>query len=492
MSSLRRPPAHGLTPSEVEDEFRGLLGEVDAAAVARMLEAPPELVDLPRVAMVDAARLPCDVDRVGLLKLVDRQQAAVDALRLRTVLAVAGVASSCDSMVERQVAHEVAVGLRISKGAAERLIDRARTLVGTFPGFVDALEAGEVVLAHCLALIEETAHVTDDAAVATIGSRALPRAKRRTPADFRRIVRELVAVHDTDAAARRERAKDDRNVRVTYLPDGMATLHLTHERILIDAIASAIESDADVLQEKAKGDALASVAAGQITAAQAREQLPTADHARADAAVTRFLGVAQPDGSVIFDRTPATITAEVVIDLETLLGLREGMATINGEPVAGSVARELAERATWWRRVVTDPVDGHLMDYGDRTYLPQALKRFVSARDQRCRACGSTRNLQMDHAEEFPTGHSCTANCGLLCLECHQRKTLGLLTILESQADGSATFQTAWGQRFTVRPRPYLPDPDRDVLRDQKPDPPPEPPAPPIPARPPQPETPPF
>ena len=48
-------------------------------------------------------------------------------------------------------------------------------------------------------------------------------------------------------------------------------------------------------------------------------------------------------------------------------------------------------------------------------------------------------------------------NCGALCVECHQRKTAGLLDITDSRADGSASFHTAYGQAVRIPARPYLP-----------------------------------
>jgi hypothetical protein len=82
----------------------------------------------------------------------------------------------------------------------------------------------------------------------------------------------------------------------------------------------------------------------------------------------------------------------------------------------------------------------------------------------------------MDHAEEFPTGASDTANCGALCTTCHQLKTAGHTDITNSNADGSCDWTTAWGQTIHVPPRSVLPI---------EPDPPPVEPATPTPEDPP-------
>jgi hypothetical protein len=43
------------------------------------------------------------------------------------------------------------------------------------------------------------------------------------------------------------------------------------------------------------------------------------------------------------------------------------LAFVAGQPVPGGIGREIAQFATWWRRLVTDPVDGHLLDHGRAT-----------------------------------------------------------------------------------------------------------------------------
>ena len=68
-----------------------------------------------------------------------------------------------------------------------------------------------------------------------------------------------------------------------------------------------------------------------------------ADAARADALMARILGTVDKDGAVTFDRAAATvITTEIVIDLDTLNGLADRVALINGQPAP-------AGRRSWRR-----------------------------------------------------------------------------------------------------------------------------------------------
>ena len=498
MSSTAPAASPGVPASVVEARFAELVADFDADRVRTMLACAPSFEHLVELASIDPSRLPADIDRLRMLKAVDRAQGKVDAFRMRTLLAVAGREWSGDSELDRQVRHDIGVMLRINKNSIGGQVARARRLDQDAPAWLDALDAGEISLVHCLVLLDETENVTDPGALERIVARALVRARRRTAADLRGIVRQLVADLDPDAAARFERARHERRVTVTRHKDGMATVSITHEQPLVDAMAATLAADADQLRADAKAAAqaqaeqaeagaeagAASPGAGSaedldldLDAQPAAVVVPSKDQAMADAAVTRILGSVAEDGSIVFDRAAATkVTVEVVIDLDTLAGIRAAMGLVNGEPVPAGVATAYACQADWLRRIVVDPVDGHLLDYGDLTYLPRALNRHVTARDHRCRACGSRRNLQMDHACPFPVGEPSTGNCGLLCLDCHQRKTRGLLRIVESAADGSATFATHWGQTFRVRPRPYLPDTERDTPLDHGPEPPTDPP----------------
>ena len=96
----------------------------------------------------------------------------------------------------------------------------------------------------------------------------------------------------------------------------------------------------------------------------------TADACRADALAARILGTVAEDGSVSWDRDNVAITVNVVMDLDTLRRESDRIALLDGQPVPGEIGREVAQYATWWRRLVTDPVDGHLFDYGRTAYLP--------------------------------------------------------------------------------------------------------------------------
>ena len=160
--------------------------------------------------------------------------------------------------------------------------------------------------------------------------------------------------------------------------------------------------------------------------------------ARADALLAAILGPdptnatpGDPD-RLAAPPAPPAVELAVVIDLPTLLGLDQTPAQLPGYgPLPAPVARALAAHAPW-RRWVTDPVTGHLLDYGRRTYRPPAaLADYIRARDTTCRFPGCARpatscdldHLQPYHPDRANGGPTSATNLGALCRAHHQLKT---------------------------------------------------------------------
>lgn len=158
------------------------------------------------------------------------------------------------------------------------------------------------------------------------------------------------------------------------------------------------------------------------------------------------------------------IETQVVIDLPTLLGLRENPAAINGVPVPAPIARELAAHTSTLRRLVTDEVNGQLLEVGTGYTPPQAMTEFLLVRDHTCRVPGcGTRAVatDLDHAQEYSAGgQTTTGNLGALCRSHHTLKTARHTDITDSNPDGSATYITVLGQQIPIPPRPVLPNDD--------------------------------
>jgi hypothetical protein len=461
-----------------EDEGFGDEVELLAAVCSRAVDPS----DLGVLAGIDPAALPSKDLQLVYAQRVDAVAALVASRQVLATAALAGGGSSGDYLDEVHVETEVSLARRISPMAAGVEIETARVLQSTFPAFFTALSEGRVSATHCRKLVELTRPVTDEAALAVIGEKALPKAQRLTVGLFARQVGKLIAEHDPDAAARMlEKVKHDRDVFLRRLPDGLGQVVYTDSWPRAKAVFERIARDGKATRAARRAGRNASVKSRKKATRKVIREGEWADTAaacRADAFAARLLGSEAVDGSVVLDpSTNVTVECQLVIDLPTLRGEENHVALLDGTPVPGVVGRELARTATHFRRMVTDPVTGHLLDYGRRRYQADDVRDFVLHRDGGCRipTCGihAHSRLQADHAEAFPEGDTSSANLGALDTTHHQLKTNGYLGIENSAADGSAILSTLWGQRIHIPPPDFLREPD---LSDWRPDPPPKPP----------------
>jgi hypothetical protein len=121
----------------------------------------------------------------------------------------------------------------------------------------------------------------------------------------------------------------------------------------------------------------------------------------------------------------------VTISLDTLLGLNEEPGSLEGtEPITAAEARRLAfQGGSTWRRLVTDPLSGTLLDYGRTRYTPPVpLADHSRARDVTCTGihCDHPAALcDLDHTDEYPNGATSEVNLHSLCRRDHRFKHEG-------------------------------------------------------------------
>jgi hypothetical protein len=169
-------------------------------------------------------------------------------------------------------------------------------------------------------------------------------------------------------------------------------------------------------------------------------------------------------------RVSVGVTAQVTVALPTLLGLDDAPGELAGlGPVPASVARELAAAADTWRRLLTDPVDGHLLTAPIRTYRPTAAVRaFVLARAGgmcAARGCTARHGLQIDHDTPWPAGPTGAGNNLPLHQPHHDAKTCGAWRHRLHPDTGALTQTSPLGRSYATTPLPPLgqdpvPDPD--------------------------------
>jgi hypothetical protein len=180
--------------------------------------------------------------------------------------------------------------------------------------------------------------------------------------------------------------------------------------------------------------------------------------------------------------------------MSTLLGLDEEPADLAGfGPVSAETARALAAGGVW-RRLVTDPMSGAVLDVGRTRYRPTAaISDHVRARDRTCvqPACSApAASCDLDHTREFharrgrdpddePLGTTSAENLGPLCHRDHLVKTEGGFR-LRQRAPGEFVWVTPTGHVYEVHPgvdvdppdpRPAPPDTRSEFLRSLPPPP---------------------
>ncbi len=374
--------------------------------------------------------------------------------------------------IDDGIREQVAVHLRWSFTESQRRIDHARLLYGPLTETAQALHTGKISVDHATVVCNAAAKHSlawqpdaDDqqqfiADCAKLQNQVLPIAAQGTVSRTKTVADKVL--ERIDSEGQRERRRSQRllhDIAVIDEGDGRALLLARMGLLEAHACAAAIRAHASTEKfsdlTDAHGDAL--------TAGQTRI-----------AALIDLLVNSRSAGEGVGIGSGAGLKAQIdlVIDLKTLLGLQEAMGSCaEGNrtpfPVAGSDIRDFlsaVECDVTLRRLVTDPLRGHLIDLGRTRYTPGAeLRRLIHARDITCRFPGCTRSAkggEIDHAREWNRGgETSAANLGALCTRHHQLKTHGGWSIVESRADGSCTWQAPHGGTYQVAPRCQAPDP---------------------------------
>jgi hypothetical protein len=419
----------------------------EAQVVLAILDTEPGVAALAALVEINPLRLSPSA-RIDYLSACERQVAWVQGLLNRALISVAGVEvqESNHAMpeawrgVDDAPRDEVAAALRLSAASAQRQIDTARTLHKYLPSVRKALECGEIAPAHARVIVEESAVLLKTGAkpevIAMIESKALAYAEYHTPAQLARHVRGQVAkaaVNEIEIVV--ASAVEARRISYYPEPDGMATIIA-----LLPAADAQIVMLAINALARAGGDAVG------------------IDAKRADALTQIAVRALESADEVSAHRRPVAVN--LTIDLPTLLGLADSPGELGGYgPIPASIARALAADGTW-RRLITEPITGHLLEYGRESYQPpQALVDFLLARDRTCRFPGCRQPAHrgdIDHAVAWDDGGPTdAANLGLLCRRHHRLKTHDGWSI-ESKPDGSCTWQSPTGHRYFVPARPVI------------------------------------
>ena len=429
--------------------------------VIELLHQPGGYEALGHLLTIDPEKL-TPAGRIDYLAAMERQNSWLTSLIQQATLAIAGSSpTESENMwegVDESEREDVATALRLSASTAQSRIDVARVLTNHLPATCQALASGDISPSHATLIARETSEAikrgipTED--LIHIENKALAHAEFHTPAQVGRKIRTLIAQYAPESFEETVAiARDTRNVRMYPESDGMATvmalLPAEDAQTVMLAINSLIEKDST----RSDHDALVDTCSNHDALVDTRSM----DMKRADALtvicgdlLARIAEDHQPH------RRPVTIN--ITMDLPTALGLAENPAQLAGYgPIPASIARTLSADGKW-RRFITDPVTGNLLDYGRETYVPpQPLVDFLTARDRTCRFPGCSqpaRVTDIDHAIPWEEGgHTSPENLGLLCRRHHRMKTHNGWQ-LSSNDDGSCTWTSPHGKEIFVPARP--------------------------------------
>ncbi|HEY9390797.1 MAG TPA: DUF222 domain-containing protein [Mycobacteriales bacterium] len=334
------------------------------------------------------------------------------------------------------VADEVAVELSVSRRAAENRVAQAVEMTSRIPAVLRGLESGVLDLYRAKIITDATYRLHDEAA-ARVAGHVVDKAEGCNASQVRALVRRAVLQVDPDGAQRRhEQARADRRLVLAPAEDGMA--ELTEVLPAEQAVAVYQRVDGLARSSRVPGDERG------------------ADERRADTFVGLLLGrrdagvASQPDSGL-------RPLVHVTVAATTLTGADNKPGTLDGYgPIPAAFARAIASDPTGvWKRLVTDPVDGTLVEHSRKTYRPPAaLDDFIRARDGQCRFPGCQRSAQhadLDHTIPWPKGPTTAGNLGALCRHHHRLKhhTTWRLT----QANGRFCWTSPTGRRYTAHPQ---------------------------------------
>ncbi len=432
-----------------------------------------------------------DHDVVELVAAWQRMSAWATAGAARAAAALADRASmspawpaSAGRVSEPNVAgEELAMRLGCSRRQGRALVRQGRAFGGALAWTGDALASGQIDATKARLLVEALDEVPVPVAL-EVQHVVLPAAPTRTPTQLARdIARALIRV-DPDGAGERHRiaARGRRVDAPRVLPDGMAGLWAVLPATGAMRLDSALSAQARAARtsgdprtlDQLRADLLVDLTTGTVEGCAAAAALaavdgPEATQGTAEARVDGEPNDTGPNDTGPNDtgraptRRPAPRTQiRVTVALSTLLGLDDCPADLTGYgPITAEAALALARDGTW-RRIVTDPLSGAVLDVGRTRYRPPVdLDDHVRIRDRACARPGCPTHAEgcdLDHTVDFhrdegPTAHT---NLGPLCRRDHVIKTHGGHRLAQT-APGEFEWTTPTGHRYRTHPGLDLP-----------------------------------
>jgi hypothetical protein len=398
--------------------------------LAQLLELAPASRPTGELARMDPRSLPAGC-RLDLLAALQEQKNWIDAVQAQVLAEI----DAADSTALHLSQEAVSLALNVPVPTAQARLRTARTLVRELPRTLRLLAKGEISARHA-EVITEAAWKLEPGLVGAFENAVIERAAQQTVSQLRQAVRRaVIAVDPATEQQRHQKALADRTVGFQPVDDGMVQL--------------------PVLLGAAEGQAIYTrlTAAAKLLPAH---DVRTMDQRRADLLVDAVLSGLPYDAlPELQGRRPSI---QVVVSADTLLDLDDEPADLAGYgPITAETARRLAADASGtWRRLLTDPDTGQLLDISAGSYRPsQRLRDFVAARDGVCSfpTCNQPGyRSEYEHMTPYGRGgQTCRCNGALACKR-HNLCKIDTGWGYSYNCDGSFTWTDDTGHSYRSHP----------------------------------------
>lgn len=380
--------------------------------------AQPTASDVVTFLLDDLACADHDANRLAAL----RSERIVEALEMARRHPEIYTHDADPAMAERSAVLDIALRLRLSEDQVRSLHSTARWAMTHLPelwararsGFASMRAVGQVVTLSTpiTPAIDAPPEIADaaDAVFAKIDHAASEWVLVCPPEAFRRRVKKLVDTVSGESAARRHtRAMADREVVSTPVGDGMTWIGALVPAHRATAIMGRLTATAKhMLKDEREG--------------RTRHQI------RADLFVSWLIG----EGTATAVKTKVFVT----VPIQLLAGEPvpvEQAAVVGGDTIDPLTAKQLFLDAKTFRRVITDPIKGVVVDMDRRTYRPTTAQRdWLILQHGTCSRDGCTRlavDADVDH--DRPWAHGGKTNLSDLRPLCprdhaHRHRTRGV------------------------------------------------------------------
>jgi len=414
----------------------GSAADLGYAVSENLATVRPGLAELARLGSTELAGLDATQALDAVLD-IEKQQAWLEAQKQQLLSQL----STRDHSARKWCVEEVGAALRLSGPQARTKLAYAEQLTNRLPATLAALADGRLTSAQ-VGVIAKFSFELSDELLPGYEERVLAHAGEQSVSNLARTAnRAVLALNPQPAEQKHQRAREDRHVRIAPSEHGMAWL-----------LALLPAADARAVHARLDG-------AARLTPDTDPRSM---DQLRADALVNGVLHGIAGELPAEQGRQPGI---NVTVSLDTLVGAAEQPGWLDGYgPISAGYARELAHDPTGtWRRLITDPVTGQLLDYGTTRYRPpRQLADHVIERDAECTfpyCSHSARRSDLDHIVPFPQGRTSASNLQPLHRRHHNAKTEAGWRAVRDPVTGITRWTSPQGRRYQTRPPERWPQP---------------------------------